>query len=540
MQQKCLWIQIQATSLRLCFVVSCTILLAFSTSAAAVKPITIPSVRQWSEGTNNFLLTPDSRIVVDKRSITALAATAEVFANDLQYLNGLKLPVRVDKPQNGDIYLRLETQKTEIGAEGYQVVIGSQIEIVASTETGVFYGTRTLLQLFAQSRVVAGGTIRDWPDYSERGLLVDVGRKYYSLQWLENQIRDLAYLKLNCLHLHLTDNMGFRIESSTHPELNRGTSPLYSKAEIRTLIALGQQYHVTIIPEIEMLAHADPILAVHPELRLTSKDGVSLPDKADPSLPATRALVSDLMTEYLDLFPGNEWAIGADEYLHPEEYANYPQLQAYARSQWGPSATGIDAFLGYVNWIDDIIRAHGKSARVWGDPYEFLSYTGTSVGLRKDIVLEPWNGLVNPNDMIRDGYTITNANFWPLYYVLGDYQSDPKEIYEQWAPNLKFGKAENWSVPARDPRLLGAKFFIWADNPSAINEDEVAAKTQNCVRGVAQNTWGSPKLVPSYAEFIETIRITGHAPGWGHAAGAIAVTPLLADSQITQKKPRSY
>lgn len=515
---------------------------ALQASAMAAKPRTIPAVKQWREGARSFLLTPSSRIVVEGKSISALTATAEVFAQDVSDLSGLKLPVSTGSPRKGDICLGLVPADNRLGTEGYSAVVGDRIEISAPTDAGVFYGTRTLLQLFAQGRMVRGGVIRDWPDYRERGLMVDVGRKYYSLQWLENQIRDLAYQKLNCLHLHLSDNLGFRIESETHPELNKDASPYYTKTEIRTLIALGAQYHVTIIPELELLAHADPVLAVHPELRLIDRNGEALPDKMDLSLPATRALVSDLLNEYLPLFPGRYWAVGADEYLHPGEYKDFPQLQAYAQKQWGPAATGIDAFLGYVNWIDGIVKAHGKIARVWGDPYEFLAYTGKAVGLNKDIVLEPWNGLVDPQEMIRAGYTIANANFRPLYYVLGGSQSDPQEIYEKWAPNLGFGKDEQWFVPQRDPHLRGAKFFIWSDLPSAKSEDEIADNTQNCIRGVAQNTWGSQKLVPSYAEFADVIRVIGRAPGWGNASGPIVVTPVVvsvARSSLRQSKAHS-
>ena len=523
------------TRLRFCLAMALTASTVLTANATGAKPKTIPAVKQWNEGSGSFLLAPSSRIVVDQKSVSALTATAEVFASDVSNLSGWKLPVSAGRPRSGDIYLRLSPVEAGMGAEGYKAVISERIEISALTDAGVFYGTRTLLQLFAQSRVVRRGVIRDWPDYRERGLMVDVGRKYYSVQWLENQIRDLAYQKLNYLHLHLSDNLGFRIESETHPELNKNTSPCYAKAEMRMLVALGKQYHVTIIPELELLAHADPILAVHPELRLVGRNGEALADKMDLSLPATRALVSDLLNEYLKLFPGRYWAAGADEYLHPGEYADFPQLQAYARARWGPAATGIDTFLGYVNWMDGVVKAHGKAVRTWGDPYEFLAYTGRAVGLNKDIVLEPWNGLVNPQEMIRAGYTITNANFRPLYYILGNSPPDAKEIYEKWAPNLEFGKEGQWSVDKRDPHLRGAKFFIWSDTPSALSEDEVADRTQNCIRGVAQNTWGSQKLVSSYAEFADVIHVLGRAPGWGKAAGPIAVTPIFSAVRSTSK-----
>ena len=95
----------------------------------------------------------------------------------------------------------------------------AQLDIRARTATGVFYGTRTLLQLLRQSYAVPRGRALDWPRYPQRGLMIDLGRRIYPQRWIESHIRELAHLKLNLLHLHLTDDQRWGIASSSHPEV---------------------------------------------------------------------------------------------------------------------------------------------------------------------------------------------------------------------------------------------------------------------------------------------------------------------------------
>src|SRR5205085_9512392 len=100
--------------------------------------------------------------------------------------------------------LTLGLGAAEGGPEAYRLTIASTLD-VRGPAAGVFYGTRTILQLLHQSWAIQGGTVEDWPAYPERGLMLDVGRKYCSLSFLRKQIRELSYLKLNYLHLHLSD-----------------------------------------------------------------------------------------------------------------------------------------------------------------------------------------------------------------------------------------------------------------------------------------------------------------------------------------------
>ena len=121
------------------------------------------------------------------------------------------------------------------------------------------------------------------------------------MSWLHNHIRDLAYLKYNFFHFHFSDKNGFRLESERHPEI---VSPQhYTKEQIRSLLELARRYHITIVPEIDMPAHMETILAAHPDLQLVSATRRRRPGDIDLSKDASYQLLQDLLEEYL-LLPG--------------------------------------------------------------------------------------------------------------------------------------------------------------------------------------------------------------------------------------------
>ena len=157
---------------------------------------------------------------------------------------------------------------------------------------------------------------------------------------IAQRIRALSDLKLNLLHLHFSDDQGFRIQSETHPEVT--SKPALSKDDVRALIAEATRRHMTIVPELDMPGHMTAALAQHPELQLTNAAGQKQPDKLDVTLPAARKFAADLVGEYMGLFPAPWWHMGADEYLGAfsteADYNQYPQLAAYAQAKYGPNA----------------------------------------------------------------------------------------------------------------------------------------------------------------------------------------------------------
>jgi len=508
-----------------------TFLLAVAAQPAhGAAPRTIPALREWTDTSGSYVFGETTQIILEEADAAQLSDAASTLAQDLLDLTGYSIPVviGISNAQTGDIYLTLGATDPALGQEGYLLEVSDQFRIRAPTETGVFYGTRSLLQMLRQGYEIPGGTARDWPDYPERGLMVDLGRKYFSMPFLRRHIKELAYLKLNYFHLHLSDTFGFRLESARHPEI---TSPQhYSKADIQALLALAASYHVMLVPEIDLPAHATALLAAHPELQLPGH-----PDKLDLGQPASYTLVEDLLEEYLPLFPAPFWHTGADEYLAQSEYDNYPQLLSYAQQQYGPSASAQDVYLGFVNWVDGLVKSQGKQLRAWNDIYGTV---GAVNAPEPDIILEEWTTSILPADALLKGHSILNCNYASLYYVLGwpdSQQANPVNLYLYWAPNLQW--PGNVSLPAGTPGMRGGKLHVWCDLPDAQTEDQVQTGIADSLRGLAQNSWGSPKLVAAYSAFAQISDQTGHEPGWGPD---FTLTPPAQSASVAAGQSATY
>lgn len=491
-------------------------LFAGSTPAVATTPSapeTVPALRSWTPGGTGYAFGVGSRVVLDDPD---LASTAAGFAHDLGALTGVPVTVAMgDTPRPGDLALRLGAVDGTASAEAYRLDVHSVLTITAPRTTGIGDGTQSVLQLLRQSPTVPGGSATDWPTYQERGFLVDTGRKYFSVSWLRNEIRTMGYLKLNYLHLHLSDVDGFRLASDTHPEIVAAQH--YTKQEITDLIAYAARYHVQVIPEIDMPGHMTPILAAHPDLKLVSSNGSVQDALIDLSKPAAYALMHDLITEYLPLFPGPYWHIGGDEYL--SDYTPYPQLTTYAKQHYGPDATGKDTYYGYLNWADDVVRAAGKTARMWNDG---LKPGGATLTVHPDLVVDhwsqsgtfgfPWQGRAYTGpELVAAGHRVQNDAFTPTYYttgVQGQLLTEPVETdYDSWDPSI-FVDGSKVTDPAVN---LGSMLSVWCDDPSPA-EDAIAADIHDRLRVQAQQTWGSPKPAPLYPGFQSWISAAGDPP----------------------------
>jgi hexosaminidase len=473
------------------------------------RPAVVPALQVWHPSGSPFSLGSAAAIIIAPGQLTALKSTAMQFAQELRTIDGGSAPgVRAGGGtdlHSGDIMLTLGSADRQLGDEGYTIRVGASITVSAPTDAGVFYGTRTLLQMFRAGKVVPGGTARDWPVYADRGLMLDTAAKFFPLPWLEGEIRSMAYFKLNMLHLHLGDAQAFRLESADHPEL---TAPQhYSKADIKALVHLAARYHVQIIPEIDMPGHMDEILAKHPDLAL--KNAVSPGSRlvADLANPAAYTLVRQIIEEYLPLFPGKYFDAGADEYL--SDYSHQPGLLAYARAHYGPEATAADAYHGFVNWVDALVRARGKTLRVWND-----SVAGDGVvHVNKDVIVEYWRhtgAQLGPKQLADAGYQVLNASWTPTYYVLraGDSGDKPnaEAVYTSWTP-ARF-QDSGTDVPvilntSEAKAVRGADINVWCDAPEAENLQQIRAGLADPLLALAQKTWGSPNPAATYARFLK-------------------------------------
>ncbi|NUP40218.1 MAG: family 20 glycosylhydrolase, partial [Streptomyces sp.] len=420
------------------------------------------------------------------------------LADDLRAAGHGTVPVVSGGARTGDIVIAVRPATTSLGAEGYELRAGRRLSVTGATETGAFYGTRTILQLLAQGdRIPAGRTV-DVPRYRERGVGVCACYIHISLPWLENLVRETAYHKLNQLLLEL------KVKSDAHPEAD--TWGYYTKDEIRGLVALGEKYHVEIIPEINSPGHMDPWIENRPDLQLTDSDGTKQPARLDVTQQAAFDYYTSLMDEYAQVFTAKSWHMGADEYMLGSDYSTYPQMLRYAQATYGANATPQDAYIDFINRVQAYAASKGKQLRIWND-----GLTGANtVPVAAGTTVEHWLDVTTkPSQLIAQGYPLMNAAY-SLYLVRGGFHSDAKALYDQsWDPRSFEGEKLTSSKG-----ITGAKISLWPDNGRGETENEVAVELWPALRHIAQATWGDPHPDATYAAFTARATAVGHAPGW--------------------------
>ncbi|MDI3385605.1 glycoside hydrolase family 20 protein [Streptomyces sp. B-S-A8] len=462
-------------------------------------PQTIPAVAEheaargpgWKPG-------PEGQVVVAKKDADDLADEGRLLAGELQlkYAEGAKAGP-------GDVELALSSG--DAGGEAYTLDVSDQrVRISATDDAGVFYGTRTLKQLTSADGTAPEGVIRDAPAKAQRGFMLDIARKHFSAEWIEERVRELADLKYNQLGLHFSDDQAFRIESDDHPEVV--SDPHLTKAEVRRIVKLAQDLHITVIPEIDSPGHLGAVIRAHPELQLVNASGEPARGAVDISKPASAKIVDELLKEYMELFPGGYWHLGADEYralMASDPEASYPQLARAAQQKYGSGATVQDLATGWLNDRADTVRPSGKKLKAWNDGF----FRGGTVEAAEDIEVEYWTGKEigarEPVEYLDAGRKLVNLNDEYLYYVLGEPNEftypTGERIYEEWTPRVLRGTqpvAEKY-----DDQILGASFAVWCDLSDSQTQAQVADGIRMPLWAMAQKVWDERKPAMSWPDF---------------------------------------
>ncbi|MFD4440062.1 family 20 glycosylhydrolase [Nocardia sp. NPDC058519] len=487
-------------------------------NAAVGLPPTVPGVRHFDPGVGEFILAAHVRVLAD----TGEAATvARTLAADLSR-GGRPAAVSAGPAASGDIVVRV-ADSGPAEAESYRIDIGANMTVTARTRQGATHATQTLLQWFSQTTTVPAGAVIDRPDFAERGLMLDVGRKFLSVGWIKQRIREMAYYRMNLLHLHLSDHYGFRLASTSHPEI---TSPQhYTRAELAEIISYADTYGIEVVPEIGFPGHMNAILAPHPELVLhpatTSPIDVATDSllagtaegRIDLSNPAARPLIEDLLREFVPLFPGRYFHLGGDEYV--TDYSRYPQLAAAAHDRLGPDAVPQDLVADTVNGAGDIVASYGKTARLWNDGIP----RGARLSVDESIVVEHWtagNGLLpwvgndnGPEQLADQGRLLNNSAFTPTYWASGGYaapMNTPPHLLYAWDPGL-FVNGTRLRQDQRE-RLLGSKLHVWCDDPTVMTEEQMVSPVRERLPVMAQQLWAGTGGA-AYPEFVARVRMLG-------------------------------
>lgn len=499
---------------------------------ASIAPIVVPSLKEWTSAAGELSITSSSRICVDSVYNTQLTDTANTLKGDILAMTGLTLNIVTSaSPQAGDIFLTLNNTDNGIGTEGYIMQVGTYVTIKANSSKGVFYGTRTALQILKQSPNKASlpkGTARDYPTYKERAFMLDVARKYFTVSFIQDYIKFLAWHKLSDLHIHFTDDSAFRLVSTTYPGLAAAQS--YTHADIAAILATAQKYNVTVTPEIDLPGHAKAITNYMPSIA-----NQTWSDVLDLSNPQTFTFVDNILNEFIPLFDAPEFVLGTDETPN-DGRGGIPYFDRnvdmdikthnYALSL-GYSTAG-ELYRKFINDYNTFIKNKGKKTRIWS---WFDSLPGTTP-ISNDITFDAW--LANDIASISQrGFNIINSSAQNLYSVPGTgWQPYNNGLYQSWQPYSFDSFGTSAQLSPTDSHILGAKFNNWNDQSVALGftEQEIDKVVSPPLRILSEITWGGPRADGGYPEFLDRMMLVGEAPGLTTIGGQPSINLALTRS----------
>ncbi|CAH0220234.1 beta-N-acetylhexosaminidase [Plantibacter cousiniae (nom. nud.)] len=479
-----------------------------------------------------FRLSADSVIRTDP----SVATTARILADALRTSTGFALPVETNGTEEvvdsagTDITLSIDPRLSTTSGAYRLTAAASGVEIVGADADGVHHGTQTLRQLLpaanwaptagAQDWIISATVIDDAPRFAYRGAMLDVARHFFTVAQVQRFIDQIAALKLNHLHLHLTDDQGWRLEIAGWPELTGigaatavggGTGGSYSADDYRAIIEYAADRRVTIVPEIDVPGHTNAVLSAYPDL---NPDGVAREpytgtevgfSSLDIHAESTYTFLEDVFTQLAAMTPGPYLHLGGDEAL----------------------ATTEEDFLHFARRVSELVATTGKTAIAW---HEF----GASRDLDPGTIGQYWN-YVSPEDGHADklrsfvdqgGRVImspADAAYLDMQYpdvaTAGLTWADGPTSVERsavWEPTeIVEGVGEQ--------DILGVEAPLWTETVADVQTLEFLVFPR--VASIAEIGW-SERRAPDWSDF--RVRLAELAQGWSAAGIAFHRSPEVS------------
>jgi hexosaminidase len=453
-----------------------------SKSDVIPKPVTVVATG------GEFTLKTSSKIYV-LGQYADMKQVGQFLADKLRPSTGFGLDVVVtDKtPGSGNICLTLnKAPNAKLGDEGYELNITKKLIILsANSPAGLFRGVQTIRQLLP-ARIematlqkgpwkIGAGTITDFPSYSYRGAMLDVSRHFFGVQDVKRVIDFLAYYKMDALHLHLSDDQGWRIEIKSWPELiNHGSTTqvgggkggFYTQEQYSDIVKYAKDRYITIIPEIDMPGHTNAALASYAQLNCNgqatelytgTKVGFST---LCTNLDITYKFIDDVVRELAAITPGPYIHIGGDE----------------------SHSTKREDYIPFINKVQDIVLSHGKKVLGWDD----IAISS----LKPDVIAQHWSNIKNAKMAVAQGAKILMS---PARKAYMDMQYDKTtKLGLHWAAYIEVDSAYIWDPATLIPgvtreNVMGVEAALWTE--TITNMDEMEYMVFPRLPGFAEIGW---------------------------------------------------
>ncbi|MGB6134105.1 MAG: family 20 glycosylhydrolase [Acidobacteriaceae bacterium] len=474
---------------------------AVNAQAAAAQPVFVntlmPQPAQLTVGSGALPLAPGFSVAVDKFHDQRLDEAIGWAMQRLKMQVGFIIPdaapgapaalvISVDGPG--------EAVQGPDEDESYSLEVTPQgAHLHAATDVGAMRGLETLLQLVqssGQGFFLPAVSIQDSPRFRWRGLMIDCSRHFEPVGVIERTLDAMAAVKMNVFHWHLSDDQGFRMESTVFPLLTEDGSDglYYTQDQAREVVAYARGLGIRVVPEFDMPGHSTSWVVGYPDL--ASAPGPFSIERHfgvfDPVLDPTR----DSTYEFLDKFIGEMAGIFPDEYMHiggdennGVEWKNNPRIQAFMRAH---DLKGTAALQAYFNQrVLKILEKYNKKMIGWD---EILT-----PGLPKDVVVQSWRGFDSLSAGAKQGYSgILSAGYYLDHMVPASeyYRVDPVP-------------ANSSLTPEQASRILGGEACMWGEY---VDPQIIDSRIWPRAAAIAERLW-SPQSVDNVDDMYRRLRV---------------------------------
>lgn len=424
----------------------------------------IPKPLSYKKGEGNFIINENTSIYVkgnNKKETQEIIKIAELLQEKLNPATGFELNiVESDKVPNGNIYLTTIGGEKDMGDEGYKIITTEdKVEIIAYTPEGLSRGIQTLRQLLPadieKETIVTdvewkipASTIDDKPEYEYRGLMIDVARHFFPVEDIKRQIDLAAQYKINKVHLHLSDDQGWRLEIKKWPDLTKiggstevggGPGGYYTQDEFKDIVEYAKERYIEIIPEFDMPGHTNAALASYGFLNPDGQKKEPYTDiKVGLSSLMTRdektyEFIEDVIREVSEISPSKYFHIGGDEAdVTPKEEYDY-----------------------FVGRVADIAKKYGKTPIGW-DPID------TSSEIDNSVILQNWED--SNEAAVEKGMKMIISKAPKAYLDMKYNENTPYGL--DWAGLIPIETAYSWDPTEYAPKelILGVESPLWTEN----------------------------------------------------------------------------
>jgi len=486
----------------------------------------MPMPAHIERGSGTLAVDGSFSVALNGYSEDRLRRAVQRFGADLSKRTGVTFLNLNSDPSKAKLIVQTAAASKEVQDvtedESYTLEITtSGAKLSAPNSLGSLHGLETFLQLVENSSsgfVVPAVTIHDSPRFVWRGLLIDVGRHFMPIPVLQRNLDGMAAVKMNVLHLHLSDYQGFRIESKKFPKLHElGSDGMYyTQAEIKDLLAYARDRGIRIVPEFDMPGHSTSWFVGYPDLA-SSPGPYSIERKfgvLDPAMDPTR----DSVYEFLDTFIGEMAKLFTDAYFHiggdevnGKQWDANPKIQEFKRTHNINSNQELQAF--FTARVQKIVAKHGKIMVGWD---EILT-----PGIPQNIVIHSWRGPESLAAAAKQGYKglLSNGYYIDLMFPASNhYAVDPMS-----------GPAANLT-PEEKQRILGGEAAMWSEYASPENID---SRIWPRTAAIAERLWSPQEIRDVNSMYARLSQISWRLDTLGltHNSSYIPMLQRIANTQ---------